>query len=298
MTDRRAIALGFFDGIHIGHAALLRQTRQRAEELGAVPTVLTFDTHPDTLVKRVEVPLINSANDRTDLIRRLFGIESVVFIHFNETVMRMPWREFIETLSAELNACHYVVGHDFSFGYKGEGTAERLRACCAERGMGCDIIPPVSLDGEIVSSTRIRALLQAGEMEAANRLLGHPHSLTDTVRYGYQLGMKLGAPTINMQFQEGVLVPRHGVYAARVFPDNGGEYAAVTNVGVRPTFNGSRVSVESHILDYNGNLYDHRVRVEFHAFLRPEQKFPDAGALRAQIFEDARAARAYFSEKA
>ena len=297
MGTKRVIALGFFDGIHIGHAALLRRTKERAQEIGAIPSALSFDVHPDTLVFGKDVPLINSAAGRADLIRRLFGIESVIFIHFDKTVMQMPWQDFVQTLIAEMDAAWVVVGHDFRFGWKGEGTAERLKAYCAENGLGCDIIPAVTLDGRIVSSTYIRELIAAGEMETANRFLGHPHTLVDTVHYGYRLGTKMGTPTINMRFPEGVIVPRFGVYAAKAYLEDGSEHMAVTNIGVRPTVSGeNRVSVESFILDFFGNLYDRQVRVEFHAFLRPEQKFDGVDALKAQILQDAEATRAYFAK--
>ena len=155
----------------------------------------------------------------------------------------------------------------------------------------------VTLDGDVVSSTRIRKLIADGDMEEANRLLGHPHCLVDTVHYGFQLGGKLGTPTINMRFAEGVLVPRHGVYAAKVFLDNGAEHMAVTNVGVRPTVSGSdRVSVESYILDFEGDLYDHTVRVEFHHFIRDERKFSGVDELKAQILRDAETTREYFAK--
>lgn len=299
MGDRkRVIALGFFDGIHMGHAALLERTVQRAREIGAVPSVLSFDIHPDTLVFGKEVPLINSAAGRADLIRRLFGIENVIFIHFDLRVMQMPWQEFVQTLIQEMDAAWVVVGHDFRFGWKGEGTAQRLKDYCAEFGLGCDIIPAVTLEGRIVSSTYIRELIEAGDMERANMFLGHPHTLVDTVHYGYRLGTKMGTPTINMRFPDGVLVPRHGVYAARAILDDGSEHMAVTNVGVRPTVSGEdRVSVESFILDYSGNLYDRQVRIEFFRFIRPEMKFPSVEALKAQILKDAETTRAFFESE-
>ena len=297
-NEKRVIALGFFDGVHIGHAALLEKTKQRAEELGAMPSVLSFDVHPDTLVFHKEVPLINSAIGREEIIRRCFGIQNVVFIHFNQHVMRMPWQEFLRSLVEELQVCHIVVGHDFCFGYRGEGTAERLKSYCAENDLGCDVIPPVLLDGQIVSSTHIRELIRNGQIEEANRWLGHPHTLSDTVHSGYHLGRKLGSPTINMFFPDGVLVPRHGVYAAKVFLENGQSYIAVTNVGVRPTVSEeNRVSVESHLLDYSGNLYGRQARLEFYSFMRDEIKFDSFEALSEQIRLDAENARAYFAEK-
>ena len=295
---KRVIALGFFDGVHIGHGELLKRTKQRAAELHAMPSVLSFDVHPDTLVFGKEVPLINSAIGREEIIRRCYGIENVVFIHFNRRVMQMDWRDFLEDLIRDLEICHIVVGHDFCFGYRGQGTAARLREYCAEHGLGCDVIPPVMLDGQIVSSTHIRELIAAGEIEEANRWLGHPHTLADTVHSGYHLGRKLGTPTINMFFPHGVIVPRHGVYATKVYLENGESYIAVTNVGVRPTVSqDDRVSVESHLLDYSGNLYGRQARVEFYAFLRDETKFSDYAALSQQIHKDAENARAYFAAK-
>ncbi len=265
MSDvKRAIALGFFDGVHIGHAALMNKTNERAAQIGGIPSVLSFDVHPDTLVFNKEVPLINSAIGREDIIRRNFGIENVVFIHFNRTVMQMPWMEFINDIIKELNIGWIVVGHDFCFGYKGEGTAQRLSDYCQTLGIGCDIIPPVKLDGRVVSSTYIRQLIAEGDMEQARRYLGHPHSLANTVRSGYHLGTKMGTPTINMYFPDGVLVPKYGVYVTKVVLEDGSSYIAATNVGLRPTTgDNERANVESHILDYSGNLYDRQARVEF-----------------------------------
>ena len=298
MTDRkRAMALGFFDGVHIGHAALLDKTKLRAAEIDAMPSVLTFDVHPDTLVFNAEVPLINSAIGRKDIINRCFGIDNVVFIHFNQKVMHMDWREFIDELINELDIAWLVVGHDFCFGYKGLGTAPRLKEYCTEKGVGCDIIEPVCRDGIVVSSTEIRKLIQNGEIEKANEYLGHPHMLSDTVRSGYHLGTKMGTPTINMKIPEGVIIPRHGVYAAKVILDDGSEHISVTNVGVRPTVSDAgAVSVESFILDFDGNLYDKQARVEFFSFLRDERKFDDISSLGEQIKCDAEEARAYFAK--
>lgn len=288
------MALGFFDGIHVGHAALINKIKQRAEETGAEPAVLTFDVHPDNLVFKKTVPLINSAEDRENILSRCFGIDDVVVIHFNQRVMHMDWRDFIDELIDEMNLRWIVVGHDFCFGYKGLGTAEKLKAYCAERGVGCDIIPAVCRDGVVVSSTLIRQLIETGEMEKANEYLGHPHTLTDVIRTGYHLGTKMGTPTINMSFPQGVIIPRHGVYAAKAYID-GQEYMSVTNVGIRPTVSDSgNVNVESFLLDFCGNLYGHRARIDFYKFLRPERKFDDVNELAAQIKSDAQTTREYF----
>jgi len=161
---KRAVAIGFFDGVHIGHAALLEKTKQRAQETGAIPSVVSFDVHPDNLVRGGEVKLINSAIGREDIIRRLFGIDNVVFLHFNRHMMQMSWEEFIAQLIEELSISHIVVGYDFCFGYRGEGTAEKLKDYCAGRGIGCDIIPAVQLDGKTVSSSLILKLIENGDM--------------------------------------------------------------------------------------------------------------------------------------
>ena len=294
---RRAIALGFFDGVHIGHAALLTKVKERAAQLQLDSAVLSFDVHPDTLVFGKEVPLINSAPEREEIIRRLFGIEEVIFLHFNRTLMKMPWEEFIRSAVDELNIAAVVVGHDFSFGYRGEGTPERLRSWCEKEGIACDVIPAVCLDGELVSSTAIREMIASGDMDRARRFLGHPYSLSDVVRSGFHLGRKLGSPTINMRFASGVVIPKHGVYATEVYLDDGTAYRAVTNVGVRPTVSeGETVSVESHLLDFVGDLYGHHARVEFRHFQREEQRFDSYSDLSQQIILDREETRRWFAE--
>ena len=294
MTKQKVMALGFFDGIHIGHAALINMIKQLAQETGAEPAVLTFDVHPDNLVFHKTVPLINSAEDREHILKRYFDIDDVVVIHFSQRVMHMDWQDFIDELIDEMNLRWIVVGHDFCFGHKGLGTAAKLKEYCEERGVGCDIIPAVCRDGVVVSSTLIRELIESGEMEKANEYLGHPHTLTDVVRSGYHLGTQMGTPTINMGFPQGVIIPRHGVYAAKAYID-GQEYMSVTNVGVRPTVSESgNVNVESFLLDFRGNLYGHQARIDFYKFLRPERKFDDVETLAAQIKSDAQTTREFF----
>lgn len=292
---RRAVALGFFDGVHRGHAALLNRVKERAEQGDAFPAVLTFDVHPDNLVFGKEVPLINSAPEREEIIRRVYGIDTTIFLHFNRKMMEMPWQDFISSAVEELGIVSVVVGHDFSFGYRGAGKPERLHEWCEQRGICCDVIPAVKIDGRIVSSTEIRVLIAEGQIEEANRLLGHPHTLSDVIHSGFHLGAKLGSPTINMAFPSGVVIPKHGVYAARVWLDDGTNYEAVTNIGVRPTVSeGERVSVESHLLDFSGNLYGRHARVEFMHFQRAERKFETIEELSAQIQRDKEETRTWF----
>lgn len=281
---KRIIALGFFDGVHLGHGALLRRTVELAAEYDAAPSVLSFDAPP---VKSVE--LINSPHDRADIIKRQYGISDMIFLHFDEALRRMPWEEFTDRLVSDFGAVHLVAGYDFRFGYMGAGDAEKLRERCALLGVGCDIVGRVELEGGVVSSTRIRALLKNGEIEAANRLLGHPFFLTDTVHNGFRLGRTMGFPTVNMRFESGVMAPKYGVYAGKAYILTTGEvYGCVTNIGVRPTVGGTdAVSVESYLKGFSGNLYGERLRVELSSFIRPETKFASVDELREQIKRDA-----------
>ena len=294
---KRVIALGFFDGVHRGHGALLRRVTEQAAALGAVPAAVTFYTHPENLILHSPMPLLSSPTDRADLMRRCYGIRDVIVARFDERMMHMPWRDFItEYLVQEHGAVHLVAGHDFHFGYKGEGNPQRLQETCAQIGVGCDIVPKVEQDGITISSTYIRTLVAQGEMERANEFLGHPHTLSNTVAHGKRLGSALGFPTVNLQIPGGVLIPAYGVYACRVCFEDGSSRPAVTNVGVRPTVDdGDRVNVEGFILDFHGDLYGQTIRMEFYKRLRGERKFPTLEALRDEVMRNAEETRVYFA---
>lgn len=293
----RVIALGFFDGVHTGHGALLSLCAQRAKELGAVPSAFTFDTHPSALILKSPVPLLTTPADRADLMRRYYGIQDVIIGHYDERMMKTPWQDFVTgLLVGEHKAVHLVAGHDFHFGYKGEGNPQKLKALCEELGIGCDIVPKVEQEGITVSSTYIRTLIAQGEMARAVRFLGHPHTLTDTVSHGKKLGSTLGFPTVNLHFPPGVLVPAHGVYVTRVVFANGESRPAVTNVGVRPTVDdGDAVTVEGFILHFDGDLYGQTIRVEFYDYLRGERKFDTLEELRAEVMRNARQTEDFFT---
>ncbi len=289
------IALGFFDGVHRGHGALLRRTVERAAALGVTPAVFTFDRPPKEVVTGHPVPLINSPEDRRALIRRLYGIEQVIMAPFDRAMMTMSWQGFITSLVEQYGAVHLVAGHDYHFGYKNEGTPELLRSRCAELGLGCDIIPKVEYEGITVSSTYIRTLVEAGDVERAAAFLGHPHCLSQIVTHGRRIGRTIGVPTINFVLPPSVLVPDHGVYITRVTLPDGTSCPGVTNVGIRPTVSdGGTLSVETFLLDYDGDLYGQRIRLDFCRRLREEQRFPSLDALRRQILLDIDSARAYF----
>lgn len=294
--QRRVIALGFFDGVHLGHGALLRTVKETADRLGAVPCAFTFDKSPTAVITGQAVPLLSTVEDRILLMRKCYGIQEVVVAPF-DAMQRMDWEEFIQKyLLEELGVVHVVAGHDFHFGYMGKGNPERLKKKCARLGAGCDIIQKVEQDGITISSTYIRTLIAQGEVERAAEFLGHPHILTQRVGHGKGIGHSaLGFPTVNLRVPEGVIVPAFGVYATRVWFE-GQSRPAVTNVGVRPTVadNDGRVTVEGFILDFDGDLYGRQVRMEFHKRLRGERKFPSMEALAEEIRRNARQTREFF----
>lgn len=294
---QKVIALGFFDGVHRGHGELLKQVTRRAAELNAIPAAVTFDTHPSALLLGEAVPLINTVGDRAALMRDCYGIEDVEIAHFDETMMHQPWRDFItEYLVKEQHACHVVCGHDFHFGDRGEGNPRRLRETCRELGIGCDVIGRVELEGITVSSTYIRTLIAEGQMERAVEYLGHPHVLTGPVVHGKQLGRTIGIPTANLELPGELVEPAFGVYASKVYLEDGRSYLAVTNVGIRPTVNdGDKVTVEPWILDFEGDLYGQQLRLELYSHLRSERKFNGLQELKAEICRNAEQTRAFFA---
>ena len=298
MQPSSVIALGFFDGVHLGHTALLRTVRRRADELGLRAVALSFDIHPDTLVRRTAVPLLSTTAQREQLLRAGGGMDEVRFLHFDEDFMNMPWQTFLdEVLIGQYGAAHLVCGYDYRFGAKGVGTAEKLSEACAARGLGCDIVGKVELDGITVSSSYIRKLLAAGDCTQASRFLGRPYCLTGRVVHGSALGRTMDTPTANLIPSPELLVPKRGVYITRA-RCTAGNFAAVTNVGTRPTVEGEDIRVEAWLLDFDGNLYNQEMELDFYAYLRPERKFDHLQALRDEIIKNADQARAYFSARA
>ena len=294
----RVIALGFFDGVHLGHGALLRRAAEEAKKRGCESAVFTFDRPPKEVITGVPCPLINSPEDRAELVKRLYGIDEMIMVPFDDEMRTTPWDRFVTDILVErYGAVHLVAGHDHHFGHRNQGSPELLREKCAELGLGCDIIPAVTIGGVTVSSTHIRKLLEEGDVETARAFLGHPHVLTQTVGHGRQLGRTIGIPTANLVAPPHVLLPRRGVYAAKITLPDGRAFGGVTNVGVRPTVNnGQDVTVEPWILDFDGDLYGQAIRVEFYRRLRDERKFDSLAALRSQIETDAVKTREAYPE--
>ncbi len=294
MNGKTIYALGFFDGVHLGHQALLAACRGLADATGAEAGVVTFLDHPDAVVHGAAPALINTPADRNMLLRQ-YHMDTVLELPFDETLMHMPWQAFFRLLVQTHGAAGLVCGADFRFGDRGTGSAELLQAACGAEGIPCIVVPEQRLDGVTVSSTHIRGLLESGDLETANRFLGHPHMLTGTVTSGRKLGRTIGIPTANMQIPAEVVRLRHGVYACRAYAD-GTEYLAVTNIGSRPTVGGHEVRAESWLLDFDGDLYGEKLTLEFCCFLRPEQRFESLTQLQAEIRKNAEQTRKIFAK--
>ena len=285
MNERKIYALGFFDGVHRGHQALLAAAEDLASAEKAEAWVVTFDTHPQNLVQGTAPLLINTAQDRRRLLES-YGMVGVQTLRFDETTKNMPWQDFFSYLTADLKACGLVCGDDFRFGKGGQGNATLLQQACKEKGIPCVVVPEQTVNGVRISSTHIRGLMEAGQMAEAAEFLGHPHILTGTVISGRKLGRTIGIPTANLELPAGLVVPKLGVYACTAHVGQHC-YVAVTNVGMRPTVGGHHITVEPWLLDFEGDLYGKELTLQFHAFLRPERKFDSLEELKAEIQKNA-----------
>ena len=285
-------ALGFFDGVHLGHRALLKECRRLASITGRDAGVVTFGSHPDALVFGSAPVLINAPADRERLLRR--DMDRVVTLPFDEKMHTTDWRDFLDLLCRDYGAAGFVCGDDFHFGAQGLGNGTLLADYCREAGLPWSVVPEQSVHGKRVSSTHIRSLLEQGDMEEADAFLGHPHILTGRVVHGHQLGRKMGIPTANLPLPSGLAVPKFGVYACLVELE-GRKYPTVTNIGTRPTVQGQGITVEPWILRYDGDLYDREITLEFFKFLRPEEKFPSLEALQQEIRRNAEQTLRYFA---
>ena len=282
--DRTSYALGFFDGVHLGHQALLTACRELAQANGCQAGAVTFTSHPDTLVAGKTPGLINTIEDRKQLLLS-YGMDTVMELPFDKQLMTTHWSVFLEQL-LDAGAAGFVCGSDFRFGAEGNGTAKKLAAFCENRQIPYAIVPQQQLEGIRVSSTYIRTLIENGEMGRAAKFLGHPHILSGAVISGRKLGHTIGIPTANIALPPEIICPKHGVYACLAYAD-GRTYMAVTNIGNRPTVSGHHTTVEPWLLDFDSDLYGKKLTLSFHKFLRPEQKFDSLEDLRAEILKNA-----------
>jgi riboflavin kinase / FMN adenylyltransferase len=287
------VSIGNFDGMHLGHQKIIRAVVERARQQQAVPTVITFDPHPLKVLRPAQAPpLVCTLAQRLAGFASL-GVEAALVLRFDAALAACSPEQFVrEFLAGQLRAKSVLIGDNFRFGHKQAGNAVALQEMGARLGFTVEIIPPVVSNGEVVSSTAVRRAVGEGRITDATRLLGRPFALTGEIRRGEGRGSTILVPTLNLA-PEQELLPKTGVYATESLA--GGQlYRSATNIGFRPTFNGTHLSVESHLFDFAERLTEGRLEVRFWERLREEQKFSGPQELRSQIAIDLERARDFF----
>ncbi|HQL92282.1 MAG TPA: bifunctional riboflavin kinase/FAD synthetase [Anaerolineaceae bacterium] len=279
------LTIGNFDGVHLGHQALLADLIRLARQDDTRSVLLSFSPNPKVFFSGEKGFYLSTPGEKTALLSRL-GIDDVLIIAFERKLANMAATDFMAELTRRINLKGFVVGEDFVFGHNRQGTTEVLAEFCEKQGIPFVVFPELMMDGEPVSSTRIRRALNDGKVDEARRLLGRPYAMCAKVISGEQIGKSIGVPTANLELDPDKFLPKSGVYAT-IAHLREKDYPAVTNVGVRPTFSEQEiVSVETLILDFNDDIYGEELRVEFIQCLRPEQKFDSVQALTQQIEKD------------
>jgi riboflavin kinase/FMN adenylyltransferase len=288
------LTLGVFDGLHLGHQLIMRTVVERARETGAVPTVITFDPHPRAVLHPESAPPLLQTLDQKVEGFGVLGIEQTIVIRFDDAFSQTCAEEFLRDVVKErLHAKEVYLGRGFAFGHNREGNIELLRRVSRELGFFADEVQEVQFRNQRVSSSRVRALLTEGKVNLARRLLARPYGVEGMVEHGARRGSDLGFPTANLRPKNRV-IPRNGVYVTGALID-GKWRRSVTNVGVRPTFGGDmEPSVETFVMNWDGDLYGDVVRVRFLHRLRDERKFGSMNELKAQIANDVERSRSYF----
>jgi riboflavin kinase / FMN adenylyltransferase len=291
--DRQVcVAIGMFDGVHLGHQRVLKQTVQDSQQTGGLSVAITSARHPNAVVAPERTPLlIYSLSQRLRVIASL-GIETILLIHFDRAFSQQSGEDFVKALVRDFGRIQSIsIGSNFTFGHRRTGTVKLLKTLGAKLGFTVHDMPAVSCRGKIISSTRGREAIQAGDLDLVSEMLGRIYSIAGNVVAGERLGQKLGFPTANLDVA-GLVLPPRGVYAGHATVEKG-RFPAVLNIGVRPTLNRAapELRVEVHLLDFTGDLYGQELEFEFVKRLRAEEKFGSLDALRAQIQTDVAAAR-------
>lgn len=282
------LSLGNFDGVHLGHRRLIRELVRIAEEVDATPVVFTFDPHPAAVLSPNHAPPLLLTREAKERFLELLGVQVLLCVPFTVELARLSPEDFVrQVLCRELAVREVIVGYNFTFGHRGAGKAGDLQRYGARYGFGVHIVPPVEIEGQVVSSTLIRNLLGTGDVERARRYLGYSPFVEGRVITGDQRGRVLGFPTANVAVPENLLLPANGVYAVRVRIGDD-VFWGVANVGTRPTFvaDRQRPGVEVHVLDFTGDLYGRSIKVMFVQRLRSERRFKDPAELVLQIHRD------------
>ncbi len=281
-----AVAFGNFDGVHLGHQALIRKTAEEAKRLGLASAVFTFrDLPANEIFKNSIVKKILSTEEKLTLIESL-GIDYIVCIPFDTQIQTMsPERFAAEIVAGTMHCKEALCGFNYSFGYKGAGDSDGLKALGNQYGFDTLIMPDFRLDNQTVSSTLIRSFLDVGDIRNYSRFSGRNYRISGTVSVGQHLGTRMGFPTVNLSLDSDMALPRNGVYISNIYVNNL-KYNSVTNVGNKPTVGNFNKNAETHIFNFDGNLYGQSIQVEFLDFLRPEMKFSSIEELEKQIAKD------------
>lgn len=283
------VTVGTFDGVHRGHQAILSFLCERADAFGGTPTVLTFDPHPRSVVRNADVPLLTTIDERAHALEQA-GVGRMVVLPFTHELAQYDPEAYVRDVLWETIGLQMIaVGYDHRFGRDRGGDVALLRSMGADLGFTVEEIPPQSEDNAVISSTRIRTqIAEEGAVDAAARLLGRRYTLTGTVERGDQRGRTIGFPTANIGVRDArSCIPKNGVYATRVHGAAfGTPHVGMCNIGVRPTFDGKTPTIEVHLLDFEGDLYEQTLCVEFVQRLRDEVKFDSVDALKAQLSKD------------
>ena len=293
----RAVAVGTFDGVHRGHQRIISMAVSAARAMDGVATVVTFEPHPDSVLHPENAPVLLTPLELKVALLQELGVQEVVAVPFDREFAALAPEDFCRRLlSQRLGARQVMVGANFRFGHRAAGTPADLLAFGQEQGFSVSAIHLVEEEGGPVSSTRIRALVSAGEVEQAARLLGRPHVLEGPVVGGARRGRTMGVPTANLVPPPGLAIPALGVYVTRTLAGRWGPQPSVTSVGTNPTFESDGVvRIETFLLDFDGSLYSERIGVEFLSRIRGQRTFPDAAALSAQMQADVAHAEAHFA---
>jgi len=284
------VALGMFDGVHLGHRALITRLLEEAKRLRAVPVVFTFSNHPLEVLGG-NVRLLSGIRERNMLLRSL-GAEEVESVPFTCEMAHLSTEQFVELLGEKWNVRGLVVGYNYTCGDRGTGTPETLRQIGDVRGFSVSVVEPVLFEGEPVSSTRIREAVERGDVSLAEALLKRRYTLSGTIVQNKRIGRRIGFPTANIEQDPRRVIPADGVYATFAFV-GGAAYRAVTNIGTNPSVHGEKLTIETHLIDFNADIYGQQLTIAFRKRLRGEAMFDSLDALKEQIRLDVEAAANY-----
>lgn len=285
LNSRSVVALGCFDGLHIGHRALIKEARRAADASGLPLAVFSFTAPPKSFFIPGGIPILTDRDEKKRLMA-LLGVDILISVDFSAEIAALSPEDFFESIIRQrLCASAVFCGFNYRFGKGASGNADLLSALCKKNGVDFFAIPSVSVDGVTVSSSAIRELLAKGNVAASAKLLGRNYSIRSSVVSGQHLGRVLGFPTVNQLLSPASAPLRNGVYLTRTRVGRG-VWRSITNVGVRPTVDGGTLCAETNLFDFDGDLYGRNIRVEFLEFIRPEQKFPSLEALTEQVLKD------------